>query len=213
MKNFLLSTFYLLFSRRRGQSLLEILIAVAIGAILVTAAATVISPALRATKKVSEVQTAAALGKELLDNARVLADANWNNFASLLTTSANRYYISGVPFSAAPGSEAIVISGVTYARYFYVDDVWRNLASDEIVASGGVSDPSTKKITIEYSWQNGSGNITSYITRRKNFVFHQTDWSGGPGQDGPITSPNFRFAASSANINYTVMPGSLIINF
>ena len=214
MKNFLLSTFYFLLSHKKGQSLLEILIAVAVGAILVTAAATVISPALRATTKVSETQTGAALAKELLDNARVLADANWNNFASLLTTSANHYRISGSPFSAVAGDQIITISGTAYTRYFYIDDARRNLASDEIVTSGGVLDPSTKKITVEYSWPGSSlTSISSYITRRRNFVFQQTDWSGGPGQEGPMTSSNFRFSASSANMNYTTTPGSLKIRF
>ena len=93
-------------------------------------------------------------------------------------------------------------SQVTYTRYFYLSDVYRD-SSGNIVTTGGAYDPSSKFATIVYGWSNGSTNsMTTLLARTRNNIIFQTDWSGGPGQAGPITAPNNQFASSS-NIKYT----------
>ena len=101
-------------------------------------------------------------------------------------------------------------SSTIYTRYFYIDNVGRD-ASGNILSSGGTNDPSTKKLTAVYGWPNGPTNsFSTYLTRFQNNVFDQTDWSGGPGQDGPATTTNSRFSTST-QIYYATTTGSILI--
>lgn len=196
----------------KGQSLIEILIAIVVGVVMVLAAATLIAPALRSNTQVNRIQVAAALGKELLENVRVLAEADWHSIANLATSSANTYHLSSSsPFTAIAGIESIDIATTTYTRYFYTEDVMRD-SSGNIIASGGIHDLSTKKVSVAYRWPQGTTTtVSTYLTRTRNEVFIQTDWSGGPGQEGPVSSTNSRFSTSSS-VHYTTTTGSILIN-
>lgn len=104
-----------------------------------------------------------------------------------------------------------IYSGSVYSRYFYLDDVGRD-GSGNILASGGTNDPSTKKVTVSWSVpQVAATTLVGYITRSRNNIFRQTDWSGGAGQNGPATTTNSKFSTSS-NINFSTTTGSLYIN-
>ena len=402
----------------KGQSLIEILVSLAVGTILIIAAVSVIAPALRANTQADKVQVSSALGKELLENVRVFSEADWYNISSLATSSANKYFLVSTrsPFIAATGTEGISADGIAsgtvgywkldeststiaydfsgngnngtlynspasttgqigqarsfnganyvqvnnsssismgtsahtvtawiklnsygtyrpvvakrsggtvdfsyhindsagdgkmasynglnsvgstnavslgawhhvawvysdgtisfyldgasngsasqtsgaansanlyigtdngttqyyfdgaiddarlynralsateikniyqaaiYTRYFYLDDVGRDV-SDALLSSGGTNDPSTKKTTVVYGWPNGpTSSFSMYLTRFRNNVFDQTDWSGGPGQEGPATTTNSGFSTST-QIYYSTTTGSIIINF
>ncbi len=98
-----------------------------------------------------------------------------------------------------------------YARYFAIENVCRTNNSSSTINStapctgnGGndINDPLTQQITAYTEWTPPGGSVyqssvVDYITRNKNAVFHQTDWSGGTGQTGAITDPNNKFASSS----------------
>lgn len=198
-------------SRRRGQSLVEILIAVGVGALLVTGAGMAIAPSLRTNTQAYRVQAGTGLAKELLENVRVWSESDWHNILNLATSS-ERYYLttSSSPFVSVTGTESIVVATTTYTRSFSVDDVYRD-ASDLIVTSGGSYDPSTKKVSINYVWLNSAtATITSYVTRNRNNFFWQSDWLGGSGQTGPVTSTNDMFA-SSTKITVSTSTGSITI--
>ncbi len=98
-----------------------------------------------------------------------------------------------------------------YTRYFYLDDVYRD-AGGLIDAGGSTFDPSTKKITVVYGWGNVFATSTSYLVRSEDQLFSQVDWSGGPGQSGPITSTstNNKFSVAT-NTDYSTSSGSLVI--
>ncbi len=87
-----------------------------------------------------------------------------------------------------------------FTRYFYVENVNRDTGGD-IVISGGTEDPTTQKVTAVLQWDTSQGTqeftFFEYMTRWRNRVFHQSDWSGGSGQDSVITVPNERYASSS----------------
>ncbi|MDP3948566.1 MAG: LamG-like jellyroll fold domain-containing protein [bacterium] len=415
------------YSNKNGQSLIEILVALAVGTILIIAAVSVMAPALRANTQADKVQVSSALGKELLENVRVFSEANWYNISSLATSSVNKYFLVSAqsPFIAATGTEGVSADGVAsgtvgywkldesagtttydfsgnnvtstfggspsstegkignafsfttagvdkvtlgnpsgiqfdvntpfsvafwlklptntanigyvrkstnihglgwyiwswssthklsfninssstnlgigstmiitdnnwhhavatydgtsnrsgmklyvdgtinatgtalaaigsmisttpltfsaaggggtgmldnvriynralsaaevkniyqaaiYTRYFYLDDVGRDV-SDALLSSGGTNDPSTKKTTVVYGWPNGpTSSFSMYLTRFRNNVFDQTDWSGGPEQEGPATTTNSSFSTST-QIYYSSTTGSIIINF
>lgn len=200
---------------KQGQSLVEVLLAVALGAIFVVGAMTIITPALRINTEGEYIQAGTGLARELLDDARVWGEGDWHRISGLATSSANKYYLitTSSPFASSSGEQSVVVSTTTYTRFFYVDDVKRD-PGDLIVSSGGSYDPSTKKITVVYKWPpiNATNTMSAYVTRNRSRVLWQTDWTGGSGQDGPVTSTNSRFASSS-NINNTTTTGSIIIQF
>ncbi len=99
-----------------------------------------------------------------------------------------------------------------FDRYFYVENVCRtNDANYEI---GGVSpcgagealDPLTQKVTAVIEWpgkeEETNFSLSEYITRWKNDVFTQSDWSGGEGLDGPVTDYTDSFS-SSTDVDYS----------
>ena len=69
---------------------MEVLIGVAIGAIIIIAAVTVIASVLRGSSDVHRVQVGAALGKELSEQVRAWAESDWHNISALSTSSAAR---------------------------------------------------------------------------------------------------------------------------
>jgi Tfp pilus assembly protein PilV len=199
---------------RAGQSLVEIIIAVAIGVIIVIGAITVVAPSIRLQADSVRVQIAAALGKELMDNVRVFAESSWSSIASLSTSSAVHYYLnaSSSPFTTSTGDQAVMVGTSTYTRYFYLSEVQRSV-SGMIVASGGTADPSTRKVTVAYRWASGTiWTMETYLTRSRSETFRQTDWSLGGGQDGPITTPTSRFSTSTGSINVASSSGSILLN-
>ena len=209
----LYSIFYILYSKKKGQSLIELLLGIAVGVIMVIGAIAVIVPSLKSNTDAGRVQAATALAKELLENVRAWSEGDWHNIANLNAGSANHYYVNAAssPFVSVAGDQSISLGGIAYTRYFYVDAVGR--AGGKILSSGGVNDPSTKKVTASVSWAGGGPTtLVSYLTRSRNNVLRQTDWSGGGGQDGPITSMNNKFS-SAQSVDFISTPGSIVIQF
>jgi type II secretory pathway pseudopilin PulG len=217
-------------SKISGQSLIEIIIAISIGAILIGGAAVVIIPVIRSNFETRAVQIAGSLAQEYLDNLQSLAESNWYNVYNppAAKGSSSQFHLtaSGAAFVISSGSTSTIVEGKNYTRYFSIENVNRNLcgASDITTnatttclsgpgSSGVADDPSTQKITATVNWEGGRSIVkTQYLARSQNKVFVQSDWSGGSGQEGPITSENNRFATST-NINHAITPGSIIIQF
>lgn len=104
-------------------------------------------------------------------------------------------------------------NGVEFTRSFYVDDIGRD-GNGKIVLSGGTNDPSTKKVTVNYRWGAvPTSTLPEYVSRSKDRVYSQTDWSGGPGQTAATSGINSKFASSTTNINYASTTGSITIQF
>jgi hypothetical protein len=203
-------------SGRCGQSLTEVLVATAVTTILILAAVALISPVLKNDRNVSSLAIGGALSRELLDNVRNFSESNWHNISDLSTSSANPYYLvaASSPFSTSSGAETIPISSTTYARYFYVDEVRRDLTSGDITNSTSNSsvDPASLRVTVIAAALRGpTSTISQVLTRSQNSVYVQTDWSGG-GDVLFVASSAISQFASSSNINTTATPGSIILN-
>lgn len=196
-------------SRKEGQTLIELLVATAIGAILAIAAVSVIAPALRSSVGLSRGQTAASYARELLENVRIVAEANWNDIALLpsCAPASDTYHLDEAfsPLVPVCGAETREISGVSYSRYFVVTDVRRDV-SGGIVVSGGAIDPSTKLAEVHYAYTNAAEkSISEYLFRIQHRTFLQTDWSEGQTIVPEVLSaPNRKFAvAVSVNASTT----------
>ncbi len=142
-----------------------------------------------------------------------IRSADWINTEYRNESNPGAFYTVGSASTAANTSnltENITLGGTTYSRYFYITDVYRS-STGTIVASGGTYDPSSKQVVVKYSWPGGGGGtLATILTRNQNFVFDQTDWSGGSGQIGPMTFTNSRFATST-NISYASTAGSILL--
>ena len=193
---------------------MDILVGTAIGVILIFAAVLAIGPALKTGTQAANTQTASWLATGLLDNVKAWSDGDWHNILSVATGTTNQYFLitSSSPYTASSGVEAIAVSTTTYSRYFYVSDVYRDNSSGGIVATGGAYDPSTKQVTVVYGWPGGgTSTVSEYLTRNRENVYNQTDWTGGASTTGrAVSSVNFQFASSS-NINFTSSPGSIVV--
>ena len=191
---------------REGQSLIEVLVAIAVGVVMLGVAISVIAPVLKANTRTNEAKVAAALGRELLENTRVFIERDWNNLSILSTSSIDLYHLTtstvppDFPFRKIDGVESIVISSTTYLRHFRVDEICRG-SDDFIMADPGQCiyvDPSTRKVSVVYGWQGGStSSFSTYFTSFKNKSMNQSDWSGGGSFWGPISTTTTRFVTST----------------
>lgn len=196
---------------RSGQSLIEILIATAIGVLFILAAVAAILPATRGNTQATRIATGATFAQELADSIIVASYSNWHTFDTL-TTSTVHYSLntSSSPFVVTVGDETSVLSGISYTRYFIIDDVYRD-GDGQVTSGSGVMDPSTKKITIFYTFDTASARSFEFlITRTGSRQFIQTDWSAGSSADAVVTHPNAYFSTST-NISYSSTTGSITI--
>ena len=183
---------------RSGQSIIEILVAVAIGAILIIGGVGLIAPTFQTNKAATTTESASVVGSGLMDSVRVWADGNWNGLLSLATGTTNKYFLhtTSSPFTVASGTEAVSIATTTFVRYFSVADVFRDSSGN--VTGTGNYDPSTKQITVYYGLASSTpSNFSIFLTRNRSVTILQTDWSGGSGQSGAVTSLGNRFSTSS----------------
>lgn len=190
---------------RSAQSIIEVLVGVAIGAILIIAGVAAIAPALQGNKQAGQIEVKAQLASELAGNVTSWAAGNWNNVLSTATGSLNTYYIiaSASPFVATSGAETVTVGSSSYTRYFYLTDVYRNSGGNATTsASGNSYDPSTKFVTVVYGVASSTTSTVSfYLTRNQDNSFAQSSWSGGSGSNGPITLSSNKYASSSVNIS------------
>ena len=217
-------------SNIKGQSLIEILIALAIGGILIAGAAGAIALLLKNNLETKTIQTAVYLAQELADNVNVFAESDWHKIYDLSKGSANHYYVSSSTREITGGDEPVSIEGKSFTRYFYVENVNReNCGVGDITENAATAcsswpgddnaiteDPSTQKLTVKIEWQGGRNlSETKYLTRSRNLSFQQTDWSAGANQENFPTSTgaslvNNKFATSTG-IDYSTSTGSIII--
>lgn len=213
-------TFFSFFRNTHGQSLVEILVALSVAAILIGGATTAITVYLRSNYETKTQQSAVFLAQELMDNTRSYAEGNWENIYGLNKSSSTLYSLitSSSPFTASSSAESITIDNLTYTRSFYVDNVNRDLCGSGAItssstdacttpgAAGVAEDPSTQLITVQVQLpapRTAVIRLQEYVTRSKIAVLNQSDWSGGANQESFSTSSGFpsavnnRFASSS----------------
>jgi len=211
-------------SGERGQSLIEILVALGIGVILIGGVTALISVNMRSSADSRMTQAASSLTQEAIDGARSKAEADWNAFYALAKGSANAYYIASSTNAITAGREPLSVSGYSFSRYFYVENVQRTQCgvgsptADAATASCNTNfplssadiaeDPSTQKIVAVVEWAGGrSVTQDQYVSRARNSAMRQTDWSGGGGDNSVLTVPNNRYD-TAASVDVTATPGA-----
>ncbi len=202
--------------KQRGQSLIEVFVAIGVGVLMLGGITSAFSIILRTNDFAEKSRNAAVLNDGLSELVRSFADGNWPGLYGLSHGSLVRYHLinSEGTIAAQSGKETVAYGVFDYSRSFYVDNVSRDGSGNiEAAYNSANDDPSTQKITVETDYELSGllRTISSefYVTRMRNFIFNQTDWSGGDSQEGPITSANDRFT-SKVNVDYSTTPGSIV---
>jgi len=195
----------------QAQSLIEILIAISVGVIMIGGSVLLTSVALRTYQTIRQKITVNSLLRQQSEVLIFLAQDNWHNFYDLTRNS--DYYATSTNnvWSINSGQETGILNNVPYRRYFQVYDVNRD--DNGNISPSGTLDPNTLKLItfIEYGANYiSSSSLPFYLTRSfNNQVIHQTDWSGGEGQIGPLPNPGNKFDTADSNINYASTTGSI----
>lgn len=206
---------------KNGQSLIEILVAVAIAVIVVLGSIALIGPALRVRRDSQDIRAAAILGKELVDGIRVVAEADWSQIEALATSSVRYHMTTSTPFSFVSSSESVLVATTTYYRSFYIEDIQRTSVGAGDIAESGMfvdlaNDPSGKKVYVQVTSTPAISLLyTFYIMRYRDVIFRQTDWISEGGFSGPYTAEEFPSGYYSAysGVNVTSTPGAFYSTF
>lgn len=186
----------------KGQSLVELIIAIAIGAVLIGGATGALMVTLRSSYQNRFLRTASGLAQELMDKVTVYTEGRWRNIYDLSKVPTKWFLQSiGASFTASGGSETVTIEGVTYERYFTVENIQRD-STDNIVASGGNNDASTQLIKVYVNWTQVATPtnvmLARYFTRNTNRVWRSQ--SPGAGNESPIFNSGVTGGAALNNI-------------
>jgi len=156
----------------KGQTLIEILLAIALAAIILPAIAAGIMASRNGTAQQKERFAGTLLMEEAQSAIRSVREKGWTTFA---LNGTYHPVIAGSTWALADGPQSI--NGFT--RQIVISDVYRE--DGAIVPSGGALDPSTKKAEITISWPlpiPSSIVSTVYLTRYlDNLSFIQTAYS------------------------------------
>lgn len=211
-----------------GQSVIEIILAVAIFVIIVSGVVVSTLGVINLNQTSSEEVVALEFAKEGIEAVRSIKNQNYSSLVDSAATGISN--ASGVwSFS---GVENVFDK---YTRSIKIESVQRD-ASGNIVATGGTLDSNTKKVTATVSWnvsgsRNSSTSIGEYLTNWKQPIGSWTNLAqvgsydaSGNGQGNRVTGQgNYVYLTRSAGTpNFLViditnpsspsMVGSLTLN-
>ncbi len=176
-------------SKRRGASLIELLLAIGIAAAVLPAILTGFVTSRQGKVQTDSRASALVLLKEASEAVRSVRERGWTSFAINGTYHPE---VFGGQWTLESGSETI--DGFT--RTVVVSDIRRNETGD-IVSSGGTIDPSTKQVVTTVSWSTpyaSSVSTTQYLTRYlENLSYAQTslaDFNNGTKTQVDVRNTN-----------------------
>jgi len=154
----------------KGQTLVELLIAIGLMAIIIPALLVGLMTARSGKPQQKQRLQAIALVKEAEESLRNVRENGWVTFA---VNGTYHPLVSGSSWALASGIETIG----DFTRQIVISDAYRD-ENGNLVTTGGTMDPSTKKVDITVSWGLpflSSLTVSSYMTRYlDNLSFTQT---------------------------------------
>lgn len=194
-------------SNQKGQLLIEILIAIAVVALIIGATSNLFLVNLKNSRSSEGRNDALLMAQEGMEAMQAVAEKDWHNIYLPPSCAGNEitdkgdpniYCINSVssawvmtgPFPASgpfPDCE-IMLNDKKYTRKINIYNVKR---SNGDISTTGEEDPSTQKIKVAVSYSDGKDIVLEkYITRWENEIFIQSDWVGGSGSEGPFNASN-----------------------
>lgn len=166
---------------RRGQSLLEVIIAMAIFALISVAMVMMATGGFTSLAQGGEHTEADALAQEAIEAVRSIRDNAWNKLiytTSSVSISGNEWMFDGEGLTDTVGQ---------YNRSIRFNDVCRDESDNITDCPGSYTDVHSKKVTVVVEWEvrsgiNNSVRKVTYLTNWDSQEWVQTDWIGGDGQ-------------------------------
>ncbi len=191
-----------LIKNQNGQSLAEIILAVAIFSLLALSLVSLSLGGLSASLRAEELSQAQFLAQESLEALKSIKERAWNELVyttSEVGTSSNQWVLMGEGTSGQFGKFTRVIN-------FY--PVWRD-SSNQITSSttvGAYLDVASKKAEVIVSWQTEQGRevqvkYVSYLTNWGANLWEQSNWQGGNGQLVWVDETKYYSDDGNININ------------
>ncbi len=145
----------------KGFSLVEVLVAISIILVFLTALIGTYNLYLRIAFENSDVAKAAYLAEEGIEAVKLLRDTSWDE--KILTLSMGTPYYIG--FSSGTWQTIATPSYVDslFERVVIINNVYRDGNSD-IVTSGGTLDENIKKVTARVSWFHRGATTTKEMS-------------------------------------------------
>ncbi len=186
----------------RGQSLLELIVAMAIFSLVGAAMAAMVTGSFAGLEQGGEQTRAEALAQEGIEAVRAIRDRAWNEnvySTSSVAVSGNEWVFSGEGTSETIGQ---------FTRAISFNGVCRGGSGEIVDCPGSYADPHTKEVVSEVSWDTREGvsntvRRAAYLTNWDSSFWIQTDWSGGSGQ--PIWSDETKYDTDGGYIATTTI--------
>ncbi len=165
-----------------GQSLLEVIVAMAIFGLMVAAISSLVLGGFNALAQGGEHTQAEALAQEAIEAVRSIKHGAYNRLRysqSGVTSSSGQWLFSGEGTTEKIGE---------YTRTITIDDVCRGMDESIAECPGVYVDPHIKKVTVAVTWETREGVTNTvqrvvYLSNWDTLVWPQLDWSGGDGQN------------------------------
>ena len=158
-------------NNKKGQSLIEIMIAISLFAILMPALITGLTTSRQGKAQQKQRLIAITLMKELKEATLSIREKGW----SYITTPGTYHPVIDTTNNSWKLDPNVEVTANGFTRSIVISDVLR--LNGAIVLSGGSVDPSTKRVVSTVSWSVpllSSVSSTSYITRHTNISELQT---------------------------------------
>ncbi len=183
-----------------GQSLIELLIAIGISAILMPAFLTSFATSRGGRAQQEERLQAITYVREAEEAVRIIRDNGWESFAALGNGT-----FCPQPIPGGTTWELVTLSDPTktttcdhpatgLTRTITISNAVRDNTTHLITLGSGTTDPSTKTITITVSWVSPISSLISqimYVTRHDNLSFldtSTTDFGNGTKSGTTVTN-------------------------
>lgn len=187
-------------ANQKGQILVELLIAIAIAAIVLSLSAYFIQSGSQGEKRSQDKFIASQLAQEAFEATKVIAEADWNGIwynADYSVSFSPTYYLENDAgnwtLTTDISHKTMTIDGKNYERSLVFYNVSRDSSTKNIETTyiQSRNDASTRKVIVSITGdQMADTNWTFYLTRWKNDVQIENDWEGYTGGDsGFITNP------------------------
>lgn len=187
---------------QKGQTIVEVLVAIAIAGILLPALATALAASRAGRAQEEERLQAASLLREADEAVRSVREKGWAGFA---VNGTYRPAISGSSWTLTAGAETLG----NFSRQVVVSDAQRN-SSGAIVASGGTVDPSTKKVVATVSW---SLPLPSSVTSESYYQRHLNNTAWTQTTQAEFTAGTetntIATATGGGQVELTTVPGGI----
>ena len=154
----------IIFNKNQGLTLVEVLVGVFLIAIIILSVAQVSFIALKALKDKDDKIKALSYAKEGMEIVRYLRDESWSLNIANLNLDTNYYFDNSSGKWSLTQTNPGLLEG-KFKRFVVFKSVMRD-SNDNIVSSGGLNDPKTRKVIVTVLWDDDKKNvsISAYIT-------------------------------------------------